>query len=58
MGMQKTVKAKAQHFIIYVKVYLTLSPGSMHSYLSRSNILGLLLESHVEIMVVCKASII
>lgn len=57
MGMQKTVKAKAQRFIIYVEVYLTLSLSSIHSYLSRSNILGLLLESYVEIMVAYRSLI-
>lgn len=50
MGMQKTVKAKAWHLIIYVKVHLTLSPGSIHSYLSRSNILCLLFESCLQTM--------
>lgn len=50
MGMQKTVKAKAWHLIICVKVHLTLSPGSIHSYLSRSNILCLPLESYLQTM--------
>lgn len=50
MGMQKTVKAKAWHLIICVKVHLTLSPCSIHSYLSRSNILCLPLESCLQTM--------
>lgn len=50
MGMQKTVKAKAWHLIICVKVHLTMSPGSIHSYLSRSNILCLPLESCLQTM--------
>lgn len=55
--MQKTVKAKAWHLIICVKVHLTLSPGNIHSYLSRSNILCLPLESCLQTMAVTAAGL-